>query len=375
MENAPFRPSAKSIERLLITGLILLGWALIAVLRLVDLQVFEHSKYVRAAEGQQDKRRIIEAVRGPIVDRNGAYLAISSPSLIAVVDPLRISNLETAASLLGTILQIDSHKLEQDLEATVHSSHPGYFVVDTHVTEEKAAELRKLSLEWLEIRQGSIRTYPNSQLAAHVVGNVGSDGRGAAGVEAKLNKDLAGHPGWQRVKVDVRGRPYDSEIAVSASPGETVALTIDSEIQHVAEESLKESVIKNHGEHGSIVAMDPKTGEVLALANYPTYDLNEHLHAGEKEHGREDLAVGAPFEPGSVFKVVTLSAALETTNLTPLSLINCSTFTLFGRTIHDAEPHGILTFEDVLAKSSNIGAVHIGMTVGAKNLYEYIRRF
>ncbi len=222
-----------------------------------------------------------------------------------------------------------------------------------------------------------MRDYPNHQLAAHVVGNVGADGRGAAGVEAKLNKDLAGQLGWQRVKVDVRGHAYDSEIAVPPVPGKTVAVTIDSDIQHVAEEALQEAVIKNHGEHGSLVAMDPNTGEVLALANYPTYDLDERLHAGEKEHGREDLAVGAPFEPGSVFKVVTLSAALETTNLTPMTMINCGggVTTIFGRVIHDSHPYGSLTLEDVLAKSSNIGAIHIGQVVGNKNLYDYIRKF
>lgn len=377
MDNTPFRPSTKSVERLLITGLILFGWALIAVLRLIDLQVFTHEKYVRAAEEQQDKRRLIEAVRGSIMDRNGAYLAISSPSLIAVVNPLRISNMAEAADLLGTILGIDSQRLDQDLEAAVRSKHPGYFVVDSHVSDEKAAELRDLNLDWLDIRPGSVRSYPNHQLAAHVVGNVGGDGRGAAGIEARLNKELAGKLGYLRVKVDVRGHAYDSEIAVAPVPGKRVALTIDSEIQHVAEEALAASVIKNHAERGSVVAMDPNTGEVFALANYPTYDLDEHLHAGEKQHGRENLAVGAPFEPGSVFKVVTVSAALETTKLTPMSLFDCSngSFPQYGRVIHDADRHGTLTLADVLAKSSNIGAVKIGMVVGMANMYEYVRRF
>ncbi len=376
MDNASFRPSAKSIERLLITGLILLGWALIAVFRLVDLQVFQHARYVRAAEVQQDKRKVIEAVRGPILDRNGAYLAISSPSLIAVVNPLRITNIETAAGLVGSVLGLDTRKLRDDLDAALNSKHPGYFVVAAHVPEQKAQELRDLNLEWLDIRQGSVRDYPDGSLAAHVIGNVGGDGRGAAGVEAKLNKDLAGQPGWERVKVDVRGHAYESEVAASAVPGKAVALTIDSQTQHVAEQTLQESVVKNHADHGSVVAMDPYTGEVLALANYPSYDLNEHLHAGQKGAGREDLAVVSPFEPGSVFKVVTVSTALETTSLTPMSLFDCSngSFPQYGRVIHDAERHGTLNLADVLAKSSNIGAVRIGMVVGPGNMYRYIRR-
>jgi cell division protein FtsI/penicillin-binding protein 2 len=123
--------------------------------------------------------------------------------------------------------------------------------------------------------------------------------------------------------------------------------------------------------------MDPRTGEVLALENYPTYDPNERLMAGEKPTGREDLAVVAPFEPGSVFKVVTVSAALETTKLTPNTMINCGNGVtkLFGRVIHDSHPYSLLTVADVLAKSSNIGAIHIGMQVGAQNLYDYIKRF
>jgi cell division protein FtsI (penicillin-binding protein 3) len=376
MDKAPFRPSAKSVERLCITGLILLGWALIAVLRLVDLQVFAHHKYVRAAEVQQDKRKIIEPVRGAILDRNGAYLAISSPSLLAVVNPLRITNVAAAAGLLGAILETDAHKLQQDLEAAVSSNHPGYFVVDSHLTEEKASEIRDLNLDWIDIRPGSVRSYPNHQRAAHVVGTVGGDGRGAAGVEAKFNQELAGKPGYLLAKVDVRGHAFDSEIATTPVPGKTIALTIDSAVQQTAEEALERAVIQNHAIQGSVVAMDPNTGEVLALANYPTYDLEEHLHAGEKQHGRENLAVGSPFEPGSVFKVVTISAALETTKLTPMSLFDCGngSFPQYGRVIHDAERHGTLTLADVLAKSSNIGAVKIGMVVGMANMYEYVHR-
>jgi len=319
----------------------------------------------------------MEAVRGAIVDRNGAYLAISSPSMIAVVDPLRIANMGMAADLLATVLGLDKARLQQDLEAAVHSNHPGYFVVEARVSEEKAAELRDLNLEWLDIRPGSVRSYPNHQLAAHVVGNVGGDGRGEAGIEEKLNKDLAGKPGWQSVKVDVHGRPYDAQISVAPVPGKTVALTIDSEVQHVAEEALAQSVIKNHADHGSAVAIDPNTGEVLALANYPTYDLEERLHSGQPAHGRENLAVVSPFEPGSVFKVVTVSAALETTKLTPMSLFDCSngSFPEYGRVIHDAEHHGTLTLADVLAKSSNIGAVRIGKVVGMANMYQYVHRF
>ncbi len=378
MEKPPRALLDKSTERLILIGLVLCGWALLVFLRLLDLQVFAHEEYVRLAESQQDKVVEIEAPRGSILDRNGNYLAISSESQFVVVNPHRIPNKEIAAALLARVLDLDARKLQADLEAASASKrHRGYFIVDPHVSNEKADALRGFKLDWLEIRDGSLRSYPNGQLAAHVVGEVNSEGRGAAGIELKLDKELAGTPGSMRVKVDVKQRPYASEIEKAPAIGKTLGLTIDSQMQHVAEEALQAAVIENHAEHGSLVAMDPKTGEVLALANYPTYDPNERLHVGDKPRGREDLAVVAPFEPGSVFKVITLSAALETTNLRPQSIINCGngSITIFGRVVHDHKNYPALSMEDVLAYSSNIGAIRIGMQVGNKNLYEYIRRF
>jgi cell division protein FtsI (penicillin-binding protein 3) len=378
IERPPSAPLTKSTQRLLNTGLILCGWAFIILLRLFDLQVFGHDEYVKLGESQQEKLEVTDAPRGAILDRHGNYLAISSPSQFAVVNPQRIPNKEIAGALLARILGLNAAKLQADLEAAAASKrHHGYFVVDPHVSNEKAETLRGMKLDWLEIRQGSLRSYPNGQLAAHVIGNVGADGKGTAGVELKLDKELAGKPGLTRVKIDVKQRAYAAEIESAPVIGKNIGLTIDSELQQVAEETLKAAVIGNHAAHGSMVAMDPKTGEILALANYPTYDPNERLHFGESPHGRENLAVVAPFEPGSVFKVITLSAALETTNLRPGTIINCGNgiITIFGRVVHDHKSYPALSMEDVLAKSSNIGAIRIGMTVGSKNLYEYIRRF
>ncbi|HSU29988.1 MAG TPA: penicillin-binding protein [Bryobacteraceae bacterium] len=378
MKRPPLTPLAKSTERLLIMGLILCGWAFIVVVRLLQLQVFGHDHYVRLGDSQQERLEPIEAPRGAILDRDGNYLAISSASQLAIVNPQRIPNKELASALLARILGTDATVLQSDLEAAAASRrHRGYFVVESSLTPQQADTLRALKLDWLEIRQGSIRTYPNGQLAAHVIGDVNAEGQGAAGVELKLNKDLRGTPGVKLVKMDVQQRPYASQVEKAAVMGKTVGLTINSQLQHVAEQALQAAVVENHADHGSLVAMDPKTGEVLALANYPTYDLSVKLHAGEKPHGREDLAVVAPYEPGSVFKVITLAAALETTRLRPDTIIPCAggVMKIFGRTVHDAENHGDLSMADVLAMSSNVGAIRIGMEVGAKNLYDYVRRF
>jgi cell division protein FtsI (penicillin-binding protein 3) len=376
MEKPPVGSIPKSIERALILGLILAGWALIVVFRLFQLQVLAHDKYAKRAETQQERLEPIEAPRGTIFDRSGNPLAISSPSQFVVVNPKRIPGKEIAAALLGRILGLDTSKLQEDIEIASQRHH-GYLVVDQHVSDEQAATFGAMKLDWLEIRSGSVRTYPNGDVAAHVIGNVDAEGKGAAGVELKLNKDLAGRPGWMRVERDGRDDPYAADVERGALMGKNIGLTIDRELQRVAKEALRNAVVSNHAEHGSLIAMDPNTGEILALENYPTYDLNQHLHLGEKPAGREDLAVVAPFEPGSVFKIVTASAALETTNLRPGSIINCGNgvMTLFGRRIHDHKSYAALSMEDVLAFSSNIGAVRIGMQVGSANLYEYIRRF
>ncbi len=359
-------------------GLILSGWAFIVVMRLLQLQVFGHDHYVKLGDSQQEKLETIEAPRGAILDRDGNYLAISSASQLAVVNPQRIPNKGFAAALLARILDLDAAVLQNDLEAAATSRrHRGFFVVDENITPEQADTLRALKLDWLEIRRGSVRTYPNGQLAAHVIGDVNAEDKGAAGIELKLNKDLSGTPGLKLVKMDVQQRAYSSEIEKAAVMGKTVGLTINSQLQHVAEQALQSAVVDHHGDHGSVVAIDPHTGEILALANYPTYDLSKKLHAGEKPHGREDLAVVAPYEPGSVFKVITLAAALETTRLRPSTIIPCAggVLRIFGRTVHDAENHGDLSMADVLAMSSNVGAIRIGIDVGAQNMYNYVRKF
>lgn len=378
MERPPLDSLEKSTERALIIGIILLGWSLLIVLRLFDLQVLSHDALLKRARKQQEKLVPIAAQRGAIFDRSGSVLAISSASQFAVVNPKRIPNKDIAAALLAGVLQIDAKRLEASLEVAAGSKHHnGYFVVDPHLTDQQAATLRAMNLDWLEIREGSVRSYPNDDLAAHVIGNVDGEGKGAAGIELKLNKALAGTPGEVRVERDGKESSYASEVVKLATTGKNIGLTIDRELQFVAKEALKEAVVKNHADHGSLVAMNPNTGEVLALENYPTYDLNEHLLPGEKAVGREDLAVVAPFEPGSVFKVITLSAALETTNLRPQSIINCGngSITVFGRIVHDHKPYPALSVEDVLAFSSNVGAIRIGMQVGNANLYNYIRRF
>jgi cell division protein FtsI (penicillin-binding protein 3) len=377
MDIPPLSGLSKTQERALLAGLILLGWAFIVLARLFTVQVLEHDSLSKLARRQQERLEVIEAPRGSILDRNGTILAISSNSHMAVVNPRRIPNKEMAAALLAGILHQDAAQLEKYFDkAAASRSRGGYLVVNNRLTDEQAASLEGMHLDWLEIRQSSVRTYPNGAVAAHIVGNVDWQGKGVAGVELKLNKDLAGTPGLRRIERDGKAVSYGSEVVKMPVMGKSIGLTIDRELQYTGKEALAKAVKENHADHASLVAMDPRTGEILALENYPTYDPNERLTMGATDLGRRNLAAGTPFEPGSVFKVVTLAAALETTHLRPESRIDCGNGTLrmFNRVIHDTHRHGVLSMEDVLALSSNIGAIKIGIEVGNENLYGYIRR-
>ena len=371
MESAP--SLSKSQERALVVGLVLLGWALIVVFRLFILQVWAHDDYVRMAHRQQQSLVPVYAQRGAIYDRTGNLMAISLPSHILVVNPRRIPDKQIAAQIMARSLNMDARRLQHSLEIR----HGGFFPVDNNLSDEEAQSFRAMNLDWLEVRDGSVRRYPAGKAGAHVVGDVNAEGLGVAGVERKLNNELAGTPGSMRLQRDAKRDSYETEIVTAPVKGRNVGLTIDRELQYVAQQALHDAVIENHGDHGSLVALNPKTGEILALENYPSYDPNEHLLPGEKAKGRENLALVAPFEPGSVFKVVTVSAAMETTHLTPDSPIDCGNGVLrmYSRVIHDSHPHGTLSVSDVLAMSSNIGAIRIGMQVGNENLYNYIRKF
>jgi cell division protein FtsI (penicillin-binding protein 3) len=248
--------------------------------------------------------------------------------------------------------------------------------VKRKITAEESERLRDLKLEWIEFRSESQRFYPNQSLAAHVVGDVDFAQKGNGGIEQSLEARLKGRSGELHVTRDVQKRGFESKVETQPQAGQDIRLTIDARIQFVAEREVKKMVQTHHAKWGSAVAIDPHTGDILALANFPTFDPNEPPKK-EDLQARENLAVTAPFEPGSVFKVITLSAALETTKLGPASIIPCGggKITLFGRTIHDHNSYWALSMEDVLARSSNIGAINIGLTVGQNKMFEYLRRY
>jgi cell division protein FtsI (penicillin-binding protein 3) len=350
-------------------------WVALIVIRLVQLQVVQHNEYKKLAAQQQEKTLELQAPRGVIVDRLGQRLAISLPAESVCVDPLRVPDLAVAADILSKILGVDSKDLLARMQQAAASKH-GFVWVKRKVSSEEAQRLRDLKLEWIEFRSESQRFYPNQSLAAHVIGGVDFAQKGNGGIEQSLESQLKGSSGEMHVTRDVQKRNFESKVESQPKAGRDIRLTLDSRIQFVAEREVKKMIQTHHAKWGSVVAMDPRTGDILALANYPTYDPNDPPRP-EDMTARENMAVTAPFEPGSVFKVITLSAALETTNLRPETIIPCGggKITLFGRTIHDHNSYWSLAMEDVLARSSNIGAINIGLTVGPNKMYEYAKRF
>src|SRR5579862_1887593 len=293
---------------------LLLGWAGVIFVRLLWLQVLHHDDLARLAQSQQQKTKEIPAMRGAILDRNGQPLAKSVPAESVCVNPQKIPDAAMAADLLSRILDLDRSRLQQRIEAA-KLRNSGFLWIKRKIFSAEAERLRSLKLDWVEFRPEVRRFYPHHQLAAHVVGTMGmasSDDvieHGTAGIEASFDEDLAGEPGIARVYTDVKQNPYDQVVARQPEAGANLTLTIDSNLQYDAEKALERAMEKTRAERGSIVAMNPYTGEILAMASAPSFDPNEPPGPYEPEGARSNIAISTPFEPGSVFKTVTLSSA------------------------------------------------------------------
>ena len=363
-------------RRLTILAVLFLLWGAAILAKLLSLQVVHHAQYARLAHARQELDLEVPGPRGTIYDRHGQPLAMSVPTESVYVNPLKVPDRGVAAELLALVLHIDRAELLGRMQSA-YESRRGFLWVKRRITAEEGQNLRKMRLEWAGMQSETQRRYPNGTLAAHVLGSVDFSGTGNAGIEKALDAELRGEPGRMRVLTDVNRQGIDSQLDSEPHPGAPVTLTIDGRLQFVAERELAAAAVKHRAVSGSVVAMDPHTGEILALASYPSYDPNVSPRPGESA-SRQNHAISVPFEPGSVFKVMTLSAALETTDLGPESPIDChgGVLRLPGRVIHDSHRGlGIIPMATVLAKSSNIGAIEIGMRVGQANLYDYDRRF
>jgi cell division protein FtsI (penicillin-binding protein 3) len=376
MEHAGAQTSPRRLRTLARLGLF---WVLVLTLRLGYLQIYKHDEYQKIAESQQNRELEIEAARGEIRDRNGQPLAMNVPAQSAFANPRLIGDARSAAARLAKALDLDAQSLEERIRFAQQKER--FFVwIKRRLTPEEHQRVVKLGLDHLQYRQETRRVYPSDRLAANVLGWVNAAQRGAGGLEQSLDGELRGQAGMVRLVTDSRRRGVDSQVEVEAEPGTTIGLAIDARIQHVADTSLRKAVMDTGSETGSVVVLDPYSGDVLAMSSYPSFDPNEPLESMQSIQERMNRAASAPYEPGSVFKVVTFSALLENTRFRPDSRIDVGrgAIRLRGRTIHDHAPYDkptTFTMTEVLTKSSNVGTAYMADQLGMKDLAEYVHRF
>lgn len=369
--------SSQGVQRLTWFAGVILLWGALILTKLVYVQVIKHADYARRARHQQEQKTPIPVLRGSIIDRSGEVLAESVWRESVYINPLRVPDLGVAADILSGILNLDRNALYGRMKSSFEQRR-GFLWVAHKIEPGQAARLHGLPLDWIQFVQEGKRNYPGEAGAAHVIGSVDFEGKGEGGLERSQDTGLRGEPGSERVLRDGLGRALESQIEAAPRPGRSITVSIDERIQFIAEHALEQAVQEAHAESGSVVVMEPSHGDIYALASYPGFEPGKPPARGQNLAARSNHAISVPFEPGSVFKVITYSAAVETIGLTPETSINCGrgVLRLGGRTIHEAHGgYGTIPAATAFAKSSNIGAIVIGRQVGENNMFEYLRRF
>ena len=360
--------NSTNLRLYILAGVFVLWCATISV-RLVYLQVFRYGTFEHRAQHQQQRTEEVSAPRGIIYDRQGRELAMSInvDSVFAV--PAEMPKPASTISLIARITKQDPRELLAKCEAA-----KTFCWLARKPNPEISARIRSLNLRGVYFQKESKRYYPKNELAAQVLGYVGMDDSGLSGIEREYEDKLHGRPGQMLISVDARKQWFGS-VEKQPEPGENVVLTIDEKIQYIAERELETAMQQTHAISGTVVVENTRTGEILALANRPTFNPNL-----SKEISPEKLknhAVSDVYEPGSTFKLVTISAALEEKLTNPNELVDCQMGSIVynGMRIRDSRPHGLLTVSDVLAESSDVGSIKIGMRLGDDRFYKYIRGY
>lgn len=350
-----------------------LACAFVGVLgRLTYLQVFKHDEYARLAESQHAKTVALKPKRGPIVDRGGQVLAESSSAESLFALPHRIDDTARVAQALAPIIGDPAAEIERRMDASKR-----FVWIKRKLPPAVAQAVRDLGEPGLGFLQESLRLYPSRELAAQVVGFEGLDGRGLGGVEQAWDVHLAGAEGRALVERDALGRDVSGAPIVlkPTVPGQGIALTIDATLQYLAEKEVEAAWRRTRAKAAMAVMMDPRTGEILALAIRPTFNPNAFGAATDEQ--RRNRAVTDPFEPGSTFKVIMAAGALEERVVRPSDRFygENGKIKVASAVISDWKPFGWLTFSEVLQNSSNVGSIKAGMQLGKERYYKYIIGF
>ena len=388
-EKPPLHPSAQKPRagdpafawrtivrgRLVFAALGLAAWSAAIEGRLVYLQVSRHDDLTSRAERQQLRTVETAAKRGEILDRNGRVLAYSVDAESIYAVPTDIADPARASAALCGALDACSARERHAIADRIRRGR-AFAYVRRQVSPDEARRVAALALDGVGFMKESRRFYPNKELAAHVLGYVGIDNNGLNGLEATYDTLIKGRPGTVLVQTDARRQAF-SRIERPPTAGATLELTIDQYLQHVAERELRAGVESAGAAGGSVVVVNPQTGEILALANAPTF--NPNAYRAFQDEQQRNRAVQDLYEPGSTFKIVTAGAALEDRLLGPESPVETSPGRIrFGARVIDEDRghnYGLLTFTDVIVRSSNVGAVKVGLKLGAQRMGAYVQRF
>jgi cell division protein FtsI (penicillin-binding protein 3) len=360
-------------RRAVVVSVFLALWGAGIESRLVYLQVMRHADLAARAEKQQMRTIDAPAMRGDIVDRHGRILATSVDADTVYAVPSEIADAPAAVTQVCGALGDCTAKERQALTDRLSQRRP-FAYVRRQISPEQAQRIQALNLDGIGFIKESKRFYPNLQLGAHLIGYVGIDNKGLSGLEYTYDPQIRGKSGTILIQTDAKRHAF-SRFERPPTTGATVELTIDEYLQHVAERELHDAVVSERALGGSVVMLNPRTGEILAMANEPTFNPNAYREATDVE--RRNRAVQDLYEPGSTFKVVTASAAIEEKLFSPDALIdtNPGMVKLAGRPAITEDSHhnyGVLSFTDVLVKSSNVGAIKIGFKVGAQRLSRFV---
>ena len=359
-------------RRIGILFLAFLALLAIAVARATYLGSFRAASLKRAAATQQVSNVVLPAPRGAITDRNGVQLAISEAADDIVADPYLIKNPVKVSRQLAPLLG----KTPMAVLQLVSKPRTGFVYLAHLLAASRANAIAKLRIVGITLIPTTKRVYPRSWAASQVLGTVGWDGHGTSGLEYRYNSDLRGTNGDRRIVNDAIGQPISIDDVRSTVPGKTMELTIDAALQDEVEQVLAGVGAKFQPKGATAIVMNPNNGAILALANWPRINANDPSAA--PSYATEDRAVGFNYEPGSTFKAITVSGALQDGQVTPSTVFNVPPFLqVADRQIHDAENHGDepLSVAQILKVSSNIGADEIGMKLGAKRFDYWVHQF
>ena len=367
-------PQKRVRRRIAILALIFLLWLAGLIFRLIQVQVIDHSRLKAIVLKQNQNKDIILPKRGTIYDRNGNILVCSLPVPSVYFCPFEDEPFQSQIEKiykLEQVLNLSQKEMERIKTKIYKKDH--FIWIKRKIDPQQAKRVIGLRIQGILFEEENKRFYPHGKLAAHVLGGVGIDQDGLSGIELKYESKLRGKKGKRLILRDAKKREYHFEILEEPKTGKDLILSIDETFQYIAEKELEKTVLEHRASWGTVIIVQPATGEILAMANYPSYDLN-NFPPSPLELAR-NKAIHYNFEPGSTFKIITALAALEAERVDLNDTFDCSegVINLAGRTIRDHKKFGLLSLTEVIQYSSNVGAIRIGQRLEERFFYTTIK--